>query len=84
MVSLDKRYKTNNIRRERVFSFSISVILLSLISSLGIFLCEKFNVSSNTFLAIFDTSVIVLFFLTLFLSMIDTDNQNPKLFIYKK
>jgi len=84
MVSLDKRYKTNNIRRERVFSFSISVVLLSLISSLGIFLCEKFNVSSNTFLAIFDTSVIVLFFLTLFLNMIDMDNQNPKLFIYKK
>jgi len=67
MESLDKKYK---MKSKGFFSFSFLVMLLSLISSIMIFLCESLGVSINFFLAIFDTSVVVFFIFSLFLNVV--------------
>ena len=81
MESSDKKCRINNLGKRRFSSFSLLVMSLSLVSSLVIFLHENFDVSYNTFLAIFDISVLVFFIFSLFLSVVDISN---KFYIYKK
>jgi len=64
MESLDKRYKMK--KSKGFFFFSFSIMLLSLMSSVTIFLYESFGISIDLFLAIFDTSVVVFFIFSLF------------------
>jgi len=66
MESSDKRYK---IKSKGFFFFSFSVMLLSLMSSVTIFLYESFSISIDSFLAIFDTSAVVFFIFSLFLNV---------------
>jgi len=70
MESSDKKYKKYKVKNKRFFFFSFSVMLLSLMSSVTIFLYESFGISINFFLAIFDTSVVVFFIFSLFLNVI--------------